>query len=543
MLQTTYFSFNIVACNIITYTRCSNIACNSFMQQCCESCMVGFNSFDGVISHLCMFCSFISFISLFFSIAETHLLWPIHGMDDILPEKCLLGCVALAIRKTSLLYIILTTKQQLVIHDPVSSGGDGVNILTRLTIAEQMDTMLQKVKNQTTRYLINVLIAGVAEELNIPIPPKVAYVVDLQVPTPTTTTNLTPYLQQAKAFGLYKLTRPMSEVSAFPSSSRPLLAISAFPTHAYNEIQHHYRLTDVVMGMRFLGYLLQGLIRDEAFFYEQTTTETNISSSSSLQINPRGRQNLAPKMQKLCASIHERLLERPRKRKLTAAAATTTSPLTRAPTPTSFIPATPISFSSHISQHFDFPQPVCRKCLVSSIILVTVEQRSYTMPLNIVLENASLARVCSQLPYRMQPRVTQVYNLLTQGPPHQSQLSACPLNRSKRFRTQFKALVTQLMKEVKFMRLTEQIYFDFQAHHICLECGGNRTKENNSVHSVYRAIHIERAPPNSIWRTRSACLTLHMPTLVRIEQGPHARCTPAISRLLSSLDFLEKTLV
>ena len=125
-----------------------------------------------------MFGYFIYFIYLFFSIAETHLLWPSHGIDDVLPEKCLPGCVALAIRKTTLLYLILTTKQQLVIHDTVSSGGDQTEILTRLAVAQQMDSMLQKVKNQTTRYLINVLIAAVAEELNMPIPPKVAYVVD-----------------------------------------------------------------------------------------------------------------------------------------------------------------------------------------------------------------------------------------------------------------------------------------------------------------------------------------------------------------------------
>ena len=212
--------------------------------------------------------------------------------------------MALAIRKTTLLYLILTTKQQLVIHDTVSSGGDQTEILTRLAVAQQMDSMLQKVKNQTTRYLINVLIAAVAEELNMPIPQKVAYVVDLQVPTPTTTTNLTPYFQQAKAFGLDTLLRPMSEVSASPSSSLPLLAMSALPTHAYKEIQQYYQLTDAVMGMRFMGCLLQGLIREEAFFYEQHTT---VTSSSSLQINPRGRQNLGPKIPKLGASIHERL--------------------------------------------------------------------------------------------------------------------------------------------------------------------------------------------------------------------------------------------
>ena len=243
-----------------------------------------------------------------------------------------------------------------------------------------------------------------------------------------------------------------------------------------------------------MGCLLQGLIREEAFFYEQHTT---VTSSSSLQINPRGRQNLGPKMPKLGASIHERLPERPRKRKLTAAPATATSPSTPAPTPpTSFTPATPTSFSSHISQHFDFPQPACRKCLVSSIMLVTMEQRSYTLPLNIVLANASLASICSQLPYRMQPRVTQVYNLLTQGAPNHAQASACPLNRSKRFRAQFKALATQPMEEVKFMKLTEQIHFAFQAHHICLECGDNRTRENNSVHSVCRTLAtLNELPP------------------------------------------------
>ena len=169
-------------------------------------------------------------------------------------------------------------------------------------------------------------------------------------------------------------------------------------------------------------------------------------------------------------------------------------------------------------------------------MLVTMEQR-YTLPLNIVLANASLASICSQLPYRMQPRVTQVYNLLTQGAPNHAQVSACPLNRSKRFRAQFKALAIQQMEEVKFMKLTEQIHFAFQAHHICLECGDNRTRENNSVHSVRRTLAtLNELPPNSIWRTRSACLTLNMPTLVRIEQGPLTSCTPeAISGLLSSL--------
>ena len=57
------------------------------------------------------------------------------------------------------------------------------------------------------------------------------------------------------------------------------------------------------------------------------------------------------------------------------------------------------------------------------------------------------------------------------------------------------------------------------------------------MYSVCRALAtLNELPPNSIWRTRSACITLNMPTLVRIEQGPLASCTPeAISGLLSSL--------
>ena len=218
----------------------------------------------------CPFKATLTCIPLFYPSKVGHigrnsiLCTPIHRTDGVLPAKCVSGCVALAIRPTCLLYRILTTKQHIVLNDviSVSVGGD-INHLTSLAMSDKADTILKGVHTATVRYLVNCLIAAVAQELGMQIPDQVAYVADQLRPTSfttdrpptittttsttTTTTTITPtnvpdYMQQARAFGLDLLTKPMREISSGSTCSLPLLGMPALPTHAYKQLKKYYGL-------------------------------------------------------------------------------------------------------------------------------------------------------------------------------------------------------------------------------------------------------------------------------------------------------------
>ena len=313
----------------------------------------------------------------------------------------------------SLLYRIITTTDVIRVTEGAHIS---VSLAIVLQLAEIIDNCLAIVPQSIIKSSINTLIRYVATQLQIEMPRNVGSI-DAARGT---------IIEQAQTCCLDLLTSPLSLIP--PNQRLNMLQLPArhFRATAYIEAQRVFGFSDGYMAALFLGALLQTAIREEPSFM------TNV---------------LRP---------------------------TTTLSCPPPPPPLTTPPPTTTTTSLAKQKKLATRDTHCRKCLMSSLLLASFEQKRLN-PTYLQMENCSkLNTFIGTIPAQLRASVQDIYTKITMGLPLHTIEQPCPLSRNERQREAFLSSCSNPLGSNQRQVLLTNFVKAYKSHQICFGCGAPR---------------------------------------------------------------------
>ena len=162
---------------------------------------------------------------------------------------------------------------------------------------------------------------------------------------------------------------------------------------------------------------------------------------------------------------------------------------------------------------------LCRKCIISSLLLTSFQQRYVqTVTLDLSVDCCdNMAAFLRQIPAQMRQGVVDGYTNVTMGRPVHHHNSACPLSSHLTKRKEFLQICPFPLGTHHYKHLTDTIVKAYKCYQVCDLCGTPRmpartptTTTTTTTTTTHKCFPLTTITSSSIFTTKDAYITLQL---------------------------------